>query len=126
MPAPALATQLFVGTVCVAERVIWARGWWAQLRGLIGRRIAPTDALLLPGCAQVHTALVAYPITVAFCRDETGDTTGATWRVLSVQTLSPWCIGALVRGATLAVEMPSDSALCGVSVGDLLTEMPRA
>lgn len=115
--------RLFAGAVCVAERVIWARSFWAQLRGVIGRRLEPTDAVALPDCAQVHTAFVACPLTVAFCRADPGQ--GGAWRVLSVQTLAPWHVSRCVRGATLAVEMRADGALGGVSVGDLLTETPR-
>ncbi|MBC8143731.1 MAG: DUF192 domain-containing protein [Armatimonadetes bacterium] len=117
------AARLYAGTECVAEQVIWAQSWWEQLRGVIGRHLAPTNALLIPGCSQVHTAFVAYPITVAFCRAE-GEG-GATWRVLSVQTLPPWNVSRHVRGATLAIEMPLGSPLRGVSVGDLLTETLR-
>lgn len=116
------ATCLYAGTVCVAERLTWAQGWWAQLRGLMGYNIAPTDALVLPGCSQVHTAFVAYPLVIAFCRAEPGWSPGsALLRVLAVQTLPPWRVGAYVRGATIAIEMRAGGALSAVAVGDLLT-----
>lgn len=101
----------------IAAQTQWARDPFAQLRGLIARRIGEDEALLLPHCAQVHTALLAYPIDVAFCAG--GGESG--YRLLSVQTLTPWQISRFERGATLAVEMRAGSPLPSLGAGCCLT-----
>lgn len=108
------------GTI-LAGRVFWAGAWHEQLRGLIGLRGFGTgDALVLPGCGQVHTAFLKQAITVIFLSRDTGLGVG-WWRVVAVQTLAPWRVGARVRGAGLiAVEMVTADVCVGqaVFIGD--------
>jgi hypothetical protein len=100
----------------VAESVRYSRGPWEQLRGLIGRKLTATEALLLPHCPQIHTAFLAYPITVAFAKRESD----AVWRILHRETLSPWRVSRWVSGAHLAIEMHADSPLLLLNPGDVI------
>ena len=115
---PAFFCQIRCNGVCVARHVRRADSFWAQLRGVIGRHLAPGEAVLLAGCRQVHTAFVAYPLTVAFVAPVPAAPN--TYRVLAVQTLAPWRIGAFVPGAVLAIEMRAGDGLSGCRAGDLL------
>ncbi len=100
----------------VAEQIGWANTPLDQLRGLIGRDIGLGYALLLPHCPQVHTALLAYPIDVAFC----AGSGIAGYRLLSVQTLTPNQVSRFVRGTSLAVEMRAGSPLPSLEAGCIL------
>lgn len=84
-----------------------------RLVGLIGRNeMPPGTALVLPGCRQVHTILMRFPIDVVFADTE--------WRVVRVvRGLGPWRVGPWCGGAFYAVELP-DGGAEGVQVGDRL------
>lgn len=85
----------------------------SRLVGLIGRdRMEPGAALVLPGCRQVHTAAMRFPIDVIYADRE--------WRVLRVtRNLGPWRVGARCPRAFYAIELPAGVA-DGVREGDLL------
>lgn len=103
----------------LAGRVYYANGWRDQLRGLIGWEIGADEALVLPGCAQVHTAILRYPIDVAFCGSNC-----CAWRVLRVETLLPWRISPPVRGANLVIEMRALSPLRRLEEGACIRYAP--
>ncbi|MBC8134445.1 MAG: DUF192 domain-containing protein [Fibrella sp.] len=100
----------------IAEQIHWARTPIGQLRGLIGRDFRLGEALLLPHCPQIHTAFLAYPIDVAFC----SGSEQAGYRVLSIQTLTPWQVSRFVPGVTLAIEMRISSPLPSLEAGCVL------
>jgi len=64
-------------------------------RGLLGRDHCD-GALVLRPCRHVHTALMRFPIDVAFC-----DASGV---VLRTCTLAPWRVSPLVRRAAFVIE----------------------
>lgn len=84
-----------------------------RLVGLIGRTdMPPGTALILPGCRQVHTALMRFPIDVVLA--------DRGWRVVRVlRALDPWRVGPWCGSAFYAVELPAGSA-AEVQVGDML------
>lgn len=74
-----------------------ARTWWQRTKGLIGRRsLAPGETFLIPGCRQVHTFFMRFPIEVAFL-DRDG-------REIAVYRLKPWRISPFIRGAVACLE----------------------
>ena len=98
----------------LAARAEVAAGWAAQLRGLIGRgEIASGFALGLPGCRQVHTALLPGPLDVAFC-----DRDGRVLRL--VASLTPWRVSGYVAGAAIAWEAAAGALAPWLREGDAL------
>lgn len=92
-----------------------ARSPWTRFIGLMGVRELPEGTgLLLSPCSSIHTWFMRIPIDVLFL--------DANWRVVRIlPALVPWRFGPLVRGARLAIELPSGAAArAGVSVGDTL------
>jgi hypothetical protein len=98
----------------LAARAEVAAGWGGQLRGLIGRgEIASGFALGLPGCCQVHTALLAGPLDVAFC-----DRDGRVLRL--VASLAPRRVSGYVAGAAIAWEAAAGTLAPWLREGDAL------
>ena len=95
-------------------RVGHARGFWARLRGLLGRSgLSVGEGLLLTPCGQVHTLGMRFSLDVVFL-DRAG-------RVLKcVEGLRPNRFAA-AAGARHVLEVAAGSvARCGIRVGDLL------
>ena len=84
-------------------RLYVARTFRERLLGLAGLRTLPADcALLITGCASVHTAWMRFPIDVVFI--------GPDGRVLRVvEGLRPWRT-AQCRGAAAVVETSAGQA----------------
>lgn len=99
--------------IAIADEVMWARGFAARLRGLIGRDLEARAALVLEPASQIHTFAMAYPIDVLFC--------DADWSVRHVQRgLRPNRITRWVRGSRRVVELPAGSIPAELAVGDRL------
>ena len=91
-----------------------ARDFWSRGRGLLGRgTLAPSEGLLIPRCASVHTWFMRFPIDVVYLG-----------RDLGVRKIAPdlgpwrfsWC-----RGAASVLELAAGSAEAhGLRVGDQL------
>lgn len=97
----------------IAEEVEVARGFAARLIGLIGRRSLPSGfALVIPGCRQVHTFFMRFPIDVLFL--------DADNRVICLESdIKPYRATGYCRGAACAVELPAGTASeHGLGVGD--------
>ena len=74
-----------------------ARTWWQRTKGLIGRRsLASGETLLIPGCRQVHTFFMRFPIEAVFL-DHDG-------REIASYRLKPWRISPYVRHAAACLE----------------------
>jgi uncharacterized membrane protein (UPF0127 family) len=99
----------------LASRAEVARGLLARLRGLIGRRsFDEGSALIIPGCKQVHTFLMRFPIDVVFADR-------ANRVLLAVQKLAPCRVTRYCRRATCAIELPAGTlAAAGIQPGDIL------
>ena len=92
-------------------RVRVARTPWLRLRGWIGRRPEPDEALWLEPCSAVHTFGMVVPIDVVFV-----DGQGRVLKVVS--GLRPFRFAAC-PGAAAAVELPAGRAL-GITEGSVL------
>lgn len=80
-------------------QVTIARGWFARLRGLMGKAPLPPDAALcLPYCRQVHTWFMRFPIDVVFFNAQNV--------IISViENLPPWHLSPRVAGAVGCLEL---------------------
>lgn len=84
----------------VAENVEIAKTIRARLVGLIGRKDLPAgSAFIIPGCRQVHTFLMRFPIEVIF--------TDAKGRVIGTESVRPNRISGYCRRAVKAIELPA-------------------
>lgn len=96
------------GEAVLARRVRVAATFAARLRGLIGRRLAEGEGLLLRRCRAIHTCFMSFPIDVVFL-DQEG-------RVLATaRDLPPWRFRA-ARDAAMVLELPAGT-LARAAVG---------
>jgi uncharacterized membrane protein (UPF0127 family) len=86
------------------------------MRGLLGRRLAAGQALVIPGARQVHTFGMRYAIDVLFCDDRS---------VVhhAVIRMAPRRITRWVGRARYAIELPGGTAE-NVRVGERLVFSP--
>lgn len=98
--------------IVLANKITWARSWFARARGLIGFTLKPGYALVLCPAKQVHTFFMRHPIDVVFC--------GEGWDVLHVISPMPRRrVSRWVTGARFVVELPSGAG-AEVRAGDRL------
>ena len=95
-------------------RVMHATGYFARLRGLLGRTIDQDGGMLLSPCSEIHTIGMGYPIDALYL--------DKMWRVLRIDdSIQPGRIMPLQRGAKHVLELPDGSAkLHALSAGDTL------
>ena len=93
-------------------------GFWARLRGLIGRPPPPPEhAVWITPCRQVHTLGMGYAIDVLHL-----DADGV---ILQRQTLAPWRLGRWVAGAAGVLELAAGEATrLGLAPGRRLRLIP--
>jgi hypothetical protein len=99
----------------IAERVTTARGPVSRLVGLIGRRELPTgEALMIQGCAWVHTLFLRFPIDVVYVDRD--------MRIIRIDRhLRPWSIGCPCGGTSSVIEIAGGTATdIGLAEGDFL------
>ena len=107
--------------IIVADRIERAGSLMAQLKGLIGRRrFENGSAMIFPGCKQVHTFFMQFPIDVLFIDKER--------RVIKIiERLRPGKISEYVKDAADVIELPSHTVLdCRLVVGDELVYGDKA
>jgi uncharacterized membrane protein (UPF0127 family) len=95
--------------------IVWhARGYFARLRGLLGRKLLEGGGMLLTPCNAIHTIGMGYAIDALYL-DKGG-------RVLRVdKAIAPGRVMPLQRGAKHVLELPKGSAsLRDISEGDFL------
>jgi uncharacterized protein len=63
----AVTLQLRTHHLLIAERVIEASSVRGRARGLLGKQLGSSEALLLRPCKHIHTVGMRYPIDVVFC-----------------------------------------------------------
>ena len=91
---------------------VWnANTYFTRLRGLLGRSLAEGGGLLLTPCGDIHTFGMRYAIDAVYLD---GD-----MRVVGTETLAPWRVGNIFRGARHVLELPAGAA-AGLSAGDTL------
>lgn len=100
----------------VADKAELAGSLIARLVGLIGRRDFPKgSAMIIPGCRQVHTFLMRFPIDVLFI-DERDKVVYIAANIKSCR-ITRFCISA-----SRIIELPAGTiTACGIMVGDILS-----
>lgn len=94
---------------------VWhATGYFARLRGLLGRSLAETGGMLLTPCSAIHTIGMGYAIDALYL-DRQG-------RVLRIDaSIEPGRMMPQQRGAKHVLELPDGSAKRrSLSAGDTL------
>jgi uncharacterized protein len=113
--------KLTGGESVIAERVAFARTFWARFRGLMGRAsLAADEGLYIPG-NSIHMFFMRFPIDAVFLSPPDPQT-GERTIVGSRPALRPW-VGLVmpVKGAQGVVELPSGTiGRTGIQVGDKL------
>ena len=94
--------------------VMHATGYFARLRGLLGRTIDQDSGMLLSPCSAIHTIGMGYPIDALYL--------DKTLRVLRIDhSIPPGKIMPQQRGAKHVLELPDGSAKRrALSAGDTL------
>jgi uncharacterized protein len=130
-PAPAAAPPAFTrgrpaGALTNTSRGVTVAGEarlaatpWARFLGLMGHPgLLPGQALVLEPDSSIHMFFMRFPLDVLFL--------GKDGRVLHLyQSLRPWRVSRIVRGARRVVELPPGSiAASGTQVGDQITLTP--
>ena len=103
------------------ERIatVWhARGFFARLRGLLGRSIEEDGGLLLSPCNSIHTVGMRYRIDAVYL--------DRAWRVLRVDdALEIGRVWPMQRGARHVLELSAGCAKRhAIKVGDTLEVIP--
>ena len=88
----------------VSIATVWhARGYFARLRGLLGRTLAEDGGLLLTPCNAIHTIGMSYAIDALYL-----DRQGNVLRI--DESLKPGRILPMQLGARHVLELPAGSA----------------
>ena len=96
-----------------AEHIAVADSYFTRLRGLMFRKsLAPGEGLLLKNCGSIHCCFMNFTIDVVYLNDK--------MEVLRVETVRPWRVGSLVRGARHVLELPEGGA-SGIACADVIT-----
>lgn len=103
------------GSRVIAEHALTAETLCGRLIGLIGRRSFPSgSALIIPGCNQIHTFGMRFPIDALFLNEDNV--------ILAAESLRPWKISRRHPGASKVLEFPSGAiADHGIVPGDQLS-----
>jgi uncharacterized membrane protein (UPF0127 family) len=87
---------------------LFVNGWkalslFSKMKGLLGTgELKEGDGLLIPGCKQVHTYFMKYPIDVIFLDSQNV--------VIKHQTLNPWKCSPWILKAQSVLEVPAGYA----------------
>ena len=87
----------------IAKNAWKALSLFSKMKGLLGTsELKEDEALLIPGCRQVHTYFMQYPIDIVFLDSQN--------KVLKLQTLAPWKISPWILRANSVLELPAGQA----------------
>jgi len=100
----------------LAEKVVIARTLISKSIGLMfSSQLPAKSALVIPGCKQVHTVFVRFPIDVIFISTD-------CCVVGIVEHLRPFRVSPYCRKAATVIELPAGTiSETGVMIGDLLS-----
>jgi len=77
-----------------------ADNFWQRFWGLMGRKqLEDGRGLLLEGCSGIHTCFMKFPIDVVYL--------DRNFKVLNYETVKPWKLGSLIKGACHVLELPA-------------------
>lgn len=90
---------VFIDDVLLADEVKFANTFFHRLVGLMGRRsLTQGEGLLLKNCSSVHCFFMKFTIDVVYMSTD--------MTVLFKETIRPWHIGSIVKGAKHVLELP--------------------
>lgn len=91
-----------------------AKGYFARLRGLLGRSLDEDGGLMLSPCSAIHTIGMRYAIDAVYL--------DRSWRVLRVdESLNPGRVLPPQRGGKHVLELRAGRAKqCAIATGDIL------
>lgn len=91
--------QIWSNEQCLVPRLTVADSFARRFIGLMGRRSMEADeGLLLKRCGSIHTCFMHFPIDVIYL--------SRAYTVLDSETVKPWRMGTLVKGAAHVLELP--------------------
>jgi len=110
--------RILHGSRVIAEHALTAETLCGRLIGLICRRyLPPGSALIIPGCNQIHTLGMRFPIDVLFLNADN--------IILAAESLKPWKISKRHPGASKVIELPAGTiSESGLALGDQLELSP--
>lgn len=83
----------------IADKVKEADSFVTRFKGLMLRKqLEEGEGLLLRKCGSIHTCFMRFPIDVIYL--------SADNVVLDMETVSPWRMGKMIRGAKNTLELP--------------------
>lgn len=81
-----------------------AADFYHRFIGLMGKKLLNEgEGLLLKKCSSIHTCFMHFPIDVIYLDRD--------FRVLYCETVYPWRLGKLVKGACHILELPEGSGM---------------
>lgn len=94
----------------LADRVSVADSFFTRFLGLMGKKdLQKGEGLLLKQCSSIHTCFMKFAIDVVYF--------DKNYKVLYIETVFPWRVGKIVKGAKNILELPQNSAT-GLIVGE--------
>ena len=86
------------------DRIEIADSYFTRLRGLMFRKtLGKDEGLLLKRCSSIHCCFMNFPIDVVYVNDKMD--------VLKIETVRPWRVGSIVRGAKHIIELAEGAAM---------------
>ena len=102
-----------IGEKILADKVRPANRFFERLIGLMGKeQLDENEGLLLFHCSSIHCFFMKFTIDAVYL--------STNWKVLGAETLKPWEIGRIVKGAKHVLELKAGSTAGRVAVGDIL------
>ena len=87
----------------IAGRVAVADTFFTRFKGLMLRKaLLPGEGLLLKNCSTIHCCFMRFPIDVVYLDDN--------MQVVGVETVKPWRLGHIFRGAKHVLELDAGKA----------------
>ena len=95
--------KVYIGDRCIADKVEEAADFMSRLRGLMLRKSLPEGGgLLLRNCGAIHCCFMRFTIDVVYLDKQ--------MKVIDKETVRPWCIGKIVKGAKHVLELAEGQA----------------
>jgi uncharacterized membrane protein (UPF0127 family) len=95
--------KLYAGGKLIADHVKAANTFWERFVGLMGKKqLNSGEGLLLYHCSSIHCFFMRFPIDVVYLSSDN--------KILEIETVKPWRIGRIVRGAKHVLELPAGAA----------------
>ncbi len=105
---------VLIGEKILAGKVGPADSFFKRLIGLMGKnQLNENEGLLLFHCSAIHCFFMKFAIDAVYL--------SSGMKVLGIETLKPWKIGRVFRGAKHVLELPAGFTAGRVTVGDILS-----